>query len=113
MKSKRGSKEKTRKRKSKRNNEKEKRKREEHKRREMKEEGVGEKRTERKRKGEKRNKAETDIFSFPFSGLGRQLDPDINIIKQARPFLLGDPEIRKAYIKNRLSRDILSVFRSN
>jgi aarF domain-containing kinase len=35
-------------------------------------------------------------------GIGRQLDQDLNFIQEAKPFLQNDPELRNAYIRNRL-----------
>jgi aarF domain-containing kinase len=41
-------------------------------------------------------------------GIGRQLDPSINIIKRAAPMLVKDKAIRDAYIKARLSQKLSS-----
>jgi predicted unusual protein kinase regulating ubiquinone biosynthesis (AarF/ABC1/UbiB family) len=45
------------------------------------------------------------------AGLGRQLDPDINLLQRAVPLLVKDRAIRDAYIKARLSARLPSLFR--
>jgi hypothetical protein len=44
-------------------------------------------------------------------GLGRQLDPDLNLLQRAVPLLVKDRAIRDAYIKARLSARLPSLFR--
>jgi predicted unusual protein kinase regulating ubiquinone biosynthesis (AarF/ABC1/UbiB family) len=47
----------------------------------------------------------------PAVGLGRQLDPDLNLLQRAVPLLVKDRAIRDAYIKARLSARLPSLFR--
>lgn len=41
-------------------------------------------------------------------GLGRQLDPNINLIKHAAPFLRGDPQARRAWVRATLNRGLFT-----
>jgi len=46
------------------------------------------------------------VGTIVLEGLGRQLDPTINFIKEAVPFLKNDPAFVMKYVNTRLSRDI-------
>jgi predicted unusual protein kinase regulating ubiquinone biosynthesis (AarF/ABC1/UbiB family) len=49
--------------------------------------------------------------TYHLTGLGRQLDPDLNLLQRAVPLLVKDRAIRDAYIKARLSARLPSLFR--
>jgi aarF domain-containing kinase len=51
------------------------------------------------------------IGTVVIEGLGRQLDPDLNLLQRAVPLLVKDRAIRDAYIKARLSARLPSLFR--
>jgi aarF domain-containing kinase len=48
------------------------------------------------------------VGTLVLEGLGRQLDPDINIIQRAKHFLGKDPSVIAALVRARLSRPIFS-----